>query len=332
MIVAAMMMLVCGSMAQAQVEEDWIVITAEDTVVNKTAYTIVDQGITISISSCSAYPEGHPYNNIDETYFAVLANGNMTITAADTIKGIAVNGWVRKNFTASSNYGTIDYLSDPYDDVSGEPVLTVSDIDNPTVTISCNNQLRCFSVEIYFSENPGEVEGESADTVRFTAVTAQALDFSDDETFSSDGAYSYWLCLSPSTTYPMVWLDMYSAVQGDLSGDYSTYDFNVGDYSYVQLSADAEDYEYVYDQAFTITSVANGYHIEGWVVDENDVQYEFVYEGPVTFVSGESGVALSGGSVNARKQLRNGVLLIERGGCMYDVMGRKTGYAIPTLR
>ena len=314
--------MVCMVAQGLQAKETPIVIPAPDTVINKTAYTIQSQGVTISVSYGSAYPASHQYNNLGTTYFACLAGGSMTISCADTIKGIAINGWVKKNFTADSDYGTIDYMSDPYEDAIGAPVLTITDIDNDSVTIDCVNQLRCFSVEVYFSENPGEITGEVTDTVRFTAVTVQAIDYSEDTTFSEPGHYSYWLSLAPAEGYPIVWLDMYSAVQGDLSGEYSLYDFNVGDYTYVQLSADELDYEYAYDQEFTITKTQTGYHVEGWIVCENEVQYEFVYDGPIALNPEDALETLPEDKTASRKLLRNGHLLILHNGRTYDATGR----------
>lgn len=304
---------------QAQEAEEPVIITAPDTVINKTAYSFTDQGITISVSYGSAYPAGHSYNNLGVTYFACLVPSTMTISAEQAIKGIAINGWVKKSFSASCDKGTIDYLSDDYEDTTGEPVLTISDIDATSVTISCDKQLRCFSVEVYFLDNPGGTQGEVMDTVRFTATTAVAQDYSEDTTYSSEGSYSYWLMLAPASGYPQVWLDLYASVKGDLSGTYSLYDFNVSDYTYVQLSQDEWDYEYAYDQEFTITATENGYHIEGWIIADNDVQYEFVYNGQVEGVA--AGMDNLQDGQKATKILRNGQLIILRGEKRYTILG-----------
>ncbi len=308
--------------AMAQDEEP-IIIVAPDTTIDKTAYTLEDQGITISVSYGSAYPATHAWNNLGITYFACLANGNITFSAEQAIKGIAINGWVKKNFSASSDKGTLAYLSDEYDDTTGEPVMTLTDVDATSVTISCNNQLRCFSVEVYFSENPSLPDdgGEVMDTVRIVATTAEALDYSEDTTYSGEGHYSYWLQLSPEAGYPQIWLDLYSAVKGDLSGTYSLYDFNVGDYTYVQLSADELDYEYAYDQLFTITKNGNNYHVEGYIIAENDVQYEFVYDGPITLKAETEGIENAKEDVQAAKILHNGQLIIRKNGRTYTASG-----------
>ena len=311
-------------MAQEIAAEEPVIITAPDTTIEKTDYTLSEQGITIAVSYGSAYPADHEYNNIDVTYFGVLANGSMTISADENIRGIAVNGWAKQNFSASCDHGNIDYISDEAADAVGEPVLTISDINHPSVTISCDKQLRCFSIEVYFSENPDAPQEEATDTVRLEMVRAVAQDYSEDTTYSCEGAYSYWLMLAPEAGYPEVWLDLYAAVKGDLSGEYSLYNYNVGDYTYVQLSASSLDYEYAYDQEFTITKSGSNYHIEGYVIAENDVQYEFVFEGPVSFVKkgDEEGVDnAEHDSLRSVKILQDGQLLILRNGRRYTVLG-----------
>ena len=309
-----------------QEAEEPIVIAAPDTTIDKQAYELSAEGVTLSVSYGSAYPAEHAWNNLGRTYFACLANGSVTFSADKNIKGIAVNGWVKKNFSASCDKGTLNYLSDASEDTTGEPVLTISDINSNAVTLLCNNQLRCFSVEFYFTQNPGDIAGEVVDTVRFTAVQAEAADYSEDMTYSSEGHYSYWLKLAPAEGYPQVWLDLYSAVKDDLSGEYSLYKYNVGDYSYVQLSANELDYEYAYDQAFTITKSGEKYHIEGWIIAENDVQYEFVYDGSILFVKEEEeeeeGVeSIQSSAVRNQKVLRNGELYIIQNERVYTSTG-----------
>lgn len=321
-------LMICTAMSVLAQAEKPIVIAAPDTTIDKTAYSLTEQGVTIAVSYGSAYPANHPYNNLDITYFACLAGGEITFTTEQPMKGIAINGWLKKNFSATCSRGTMETLADSYEDVTGDPVLTISDIDTTEVTISCVNQLRCFSVEVYFTENPDDPEyNEAVDTVLLTIVAAEAWDYSDSTDYSSEGAYSYWVRLKSAEQYPEVWLDMYAAVKGDLSGHYSLYDFNVGEYSYVQLSADELDYEYAYDQEFTIgvsTDGGTSYMIEGWLLAENDVLYKFEYAGPIAIVPPyyeEQGIEDTQDGVKAAKVLRDGQIVIIRGEKKYNVLG-----------
>ena len=320
----AALCLAVGMMAQEA--EEPLIITVPDTFLYKTNFTLVDQGITFTLTNGSVYPAEHQYNNFGIDCIICYANASITFSAGQNIKGLAINGNTKKNFSATCDNGTIDYLSDEAEDTTGEPVLTVSDIDATSVTISCNNQLRCFSVEVYFLENPEGTQGEVMDTVRFTAVSAEAADYSNDTTFSSDGYYSYWLMLAPAEGYPQVWLDMYAAVQGDLSGAYSLYNYNVGEYNYIQLSADEWDYEYAYDQEFTITQTDNGYHVEGYIVAENDIRYEFVYDGPITLTpiaDSIEKVESQNPNGQSEKVLRDGQVLIHTNGEWHTMSGAK---------
>lgn len=308
----------------AQEAEEPIIITAPDTTITeKVSYSFTHSGITVSCTQGSIFPADHPWNDLHIADFRCHAGFSISFSAEQPMKGLAINGWVKKNFTASCDNGILNYLSDDEDDSVGEPVLTVSDIDAKSVTISCDKQLRCFSVEVYFTQNPDGPQGEVMDTVRFTASTAVAQDYSDDPTYSQEGHYCYWLILAPESGYPQVWLDMYSAVKGDLSGTYSLYDFNVGEYTFIQLSESELDYEYAYDQAFTITKADNGYHIEGWIIADNDVQYEFVYDGMVEVIpSGTEGMEdLHPADVLHRKILHNGQVLIDRDGQRWTIHG-----------
>lgn len=309
----------------AEEAEDPIIITIPDTTIVKQAFTLEVQGITISTTNGSVYPAEHEYNNFDRDCIICYAGASISFSAGQYIKGLAINGNVKKNFSASCDKGTMDYLSDSYEDSEGEPVLTISDIDAPSVTITCNNQLRCFSIEVYFTQNPGGTQGEVMDTVRFTAVRAEALDYSDDEQYSSEGHYSYWLSLTPESGYPQVWLDMYAAVKGDLSGEYSLYNYNVGDYTYVQLSESELDYEYAYDQEFTIVKNGDNYHIEGYIIAENDVQYEFVFDGPIAIVGSEGVENMEEPKAQSQKMLRDGQLIIRRGEKTFTVTGQECG-------
>lgn len=309
----------------AEEAEDPIIITVPDTTIVKQAFTLEVQGITISTTNGSVYPAEHEYNNFDRDCIICYAGASISFSAGQDIKGLAINGNVKKNFSASCDNGTMDYLSDSDEDAEGEPVLTISDIDAPSVTITCNNQLRCFSIEVYFTENPGGTQGEVMDTVRFTAVRAEAMDYSDDERYSSEGHYSYWLSLTPEAGYPQVWLDMYAAVKGDLSGEYSLYNYNVGDYTYVQLSESELDYEYAYDQEFTIVKNGDSYHVKGYMIAENDVQYEFVYDGPIAIVGSEGVENVEEPKAQSQKMLREGQLIIRRGEKTFTVTGQECG-------
>lgn len=88
-------------------------------------------------------------------YFNCNAGYTMTFTASQPIKGVAIDGFVRKDFEATCDHGTLQYLTDPDFDEEGWPALVILDVNNTSVTLSCpEHQFRCYGVKVYFQENP----------------------------------------------------------------------------------------------------------------------------------------------------------------------------------
>ena len=97
----------------------------------------------------------------EDAYFGVMENQKITFTANQVIKGIAIHGNVRKKFSASCDHGLISYLTDEDVEMAGDPVLVVRNIDNMSVTITCNKNLSCYGVRVYFQENPDPLDNET---------------------------------------------------------------------------------------------------------------------------------------------------------------------------
>ena len=74
-----------------------------------------------------------------EAYFNCNADYTLTFTATEAIKGLEIDGFVRK---------ALDF------DMEGRPAMVIRNIDATSVTISCPKQLRCYGVRVYFQENP----------------------------------------------------------------------------------------------------------------------------------------------------------------------------------
>lgn len=122
------------------------------------------------------------------TYFGCNAGSKITFTATQPIKGLSINGYVKKDFAAIASSGEIVYADASEDYVEADPVLVIYDIDSKSVTISCDKQLRCYSVKLYFEDNPEEeVEnaGGGGDDFDFTydwePTTPKKLDIAFDE-------------------------------------------------------------------------------------------------------------------------------------------------------
>ena len=98
----------------------------------------------------------------EDAYFGCQMNETLTFTATMPIKGIAINGNVRKNFKATADIGDISYWSDEDMEIADDPVLVVRDIDDYSVAIHCEKNLSCYAVRIYFESNPDPVGTETA--------------------------------------------------------------------------------------------------------------------------------------------------------------------------
>lgn len=98
----------------------------------------------------------------EAAYFGCMAGENLTFTATNVIKGIAIKGNVRKQFSATCSSGTIYYLSDPDLEEAGDPVLVVREVNDMSVTIHCDKNLSCYEVKVYFESNPDPVGDNGA--------------------------------------------------------------------------------------------------------------------------------------------------------------------------
>lgn len=129
--------------------------------------------IGVSGEECSNSAYSFVQNNIrvsttvgaqNENYFGCNATGAISFTAARPIKAIVINGYIKKDFDAEVDFGQIVYADASEDYVEANPVVVITDVDHESVTINCAKQLRCYSVEVYFEENPDvEIDNDGGD-------------------------------------------------------------------------------------------------------------------------------------------------------------------------
>ena len=109
-------------------------------------------------------------------YFNCNANYNLTFTATEPIKGIEIDGFVRKAFSATCDHGEIEYLTDVDFDMEGSPAMVIRNIDAQSVTLSCPKQLRCYGVRVYFQENPEHLNpADGIESIQPSAVRNQKI-------------------------------------------------------------------------------------------------------------------------------------------------------------
>ena len=312
-----------------------VVITGEQ--VSKQSYTFICNNVKVVASMGTK----------TDTYFGANAGTTLTFVTTRDMKGIVVDGFVKKAFNASSSAGTIAFESPSDDDLEKENVLVVKDINTNVLTLTCDKQLRCNEVRIYFEENPdvtieggGDVdysyywEPEEAVTMNIVFDRMEYTDMTENLGYACTGLNFF------SETHEMEMVVFASSVEGTILplGTYpvtDTYAENT-----VQASPGGDDYM---DYA---TYIATDFETN----DEGTELYNpyYVVSGELTVSAAEGGTLFSlqattynGSTVNAmclyvangventsvgqttHKVLRNGTILIRNNGNTFTILGER---------
>ena len=125
-------------------------VLPKDTVIWKDEYAFIHNNILVHCDM------GSIVKATDTTfaYFNCNANYTITFTATQPMKGLEIDGYVRKAFDATCDHGTLQFLTDPDFEMEGWPALVILDIDHTSVTLSCPKQFRCYGARAYFQTNP----------------------------------------------------------------------------------------------------------------------------------------------------------------------------------
>ena len=295
--------------------------------VSGASYSFEQDGITVNCTKGAIYPATHEWNTSGVDYFGCNAGQTITFSAQTPIKGLVVNGWVKKFFEATSTSGEIAYLSPDLDDQAADPVIVVKDIDANSVSITCEKQLRCYNVVVYFEANPTDTIGgvtppTEGEVFFFTYNASNAV---YDSTYTTPARpYNYYLYmwdLANEDVY--VGLDIYTAEKDNFEGMYSLDDGTMTNYSFYQFGEAYEDYSMAVEGAMVINAIEGGYQISGYITCENGNTYNFSFEGSVLLDDEETGIESVERIVpnGERKILRNGLLLIERDGHCFTPTG-----------
>ncbi len=129
-------------------------VAPKDTTLWKKEFAFIDNNILVHCDMGSI----NPATDTTFAYFNCNANYSITFTATQPIKGISIDGFVRKAFDATCDKGEIQFMTDPDRDMEGWPALVIMDIDSTSVTLNCPKQLRCYAVRVFFEENPDPIE------------------------------------------------------------------------------------------------------------------------------------------------------------------------------
>lgn len=297
----------------------------------KKEYAFIESNIRVS---CSL---GTILNNdtVSMPYFNCNAGNTLTFETTQPMKGIAINGYVRKQFSASVDKGNIEYCSPGAleEDTEGYPVVIISDIDSTAVTIFCDKQLRCYTVYVYFDANPTETldcggSQGGGETEFLTFDKAEAV--YESEISEEEGKPNYTIFLShQAADVPYMALDLYPTATGDLVGQYSMDDESLGDYTWYQYGEGDEDFTWATEGQLVINKEGDVYSISGYVTCDDNNTYNFSFSGAMPFYTdteyydGQQGIDETQVEQQAQKILRRGQLLIQRNHSVYDVTGRR---------
>lgn len=139
------------------------VVGVPDTTILKKEYAFINNNILVHCELGSIEKEyidpdaDEEKDDSHPAYFNCNADHNITFTASQNIKGIAISGYVRKAFNATCDHGTITFLTNPDYEMEGWPALVITDVNNKSVTLSCPKQFRCYELKVYFKENPAPI-------------------------------------------------------------------------------------------------------------------------------------------------------------------------------
>ena len=322
------------------------IVTNTDSVGSNINYSFISNNIEVKATTGAR----------TSTFFSVNAGQSITFTATQPMKAIVVNGYVKKDFEAEASAGELAYVDASEEEITAEQVLAVTDIDTTSLTISCVKQLRCYSVAVYFNENPEiDIEGgEEEDdysfewepteikTINVTFDSIEVTDMTENLGYACTGLYlmseEYEMELSvfastidsvtilPIGTYAIN--DSYEANTIMASpGGYEEYDFPsylITDFEQDQASG-AWYYNTVY---YLVSGTMEVAEIEGGAQLTIHATTHFGSTINATYIIGavEPDIdAVESTSVlpQAAKHLHDGQLYIECNGQLFDITGRK---------
>lgn len=152
------------------------IVDVPDTTIFKKEYAFIDNNILVHCEMGSimrAEEDSNPDDDEDDShppFFNCNQDYHITFTAAQNIKGIAIDGYVRKAFYATCDHGTMTYMTDPDYEGEGAPVIVIQNVDNKSVTIFCPKQFRCYKLKVYFKENPEAIDMQGIEDVQTSEV------------------------------------------------------------------------------------------------------------------------------------------------------------------
>lgn len=237
------------------------------------AYSFVESNVLVACTKGA----------VTADYFSAHAGFDLTFTATRPIKGIVINGMVKKDFEATATSGSLSYLT-PDEDTTADPVLVLTDVNAKSVTISCVKQLRCYGVEIYFDSNPEATVGGggtpgTGESVNLTFDSAEAVYESEMVEWYGWPNYSVFLFNAAQPDIPYFGLDLYPDTEDLTPGVYTWDDYSLGDYTYYVYGYGDDDYTWAEGGSVTLAKSGNIWTITGTIPCDNGNTYNISFKG-----------------------------------------------------
>ena len=292
------------------------VVHVPDTQFFHKEYAFIDGNILVHCSQGSTVRA----TKDEAAYFGCMAGENLTFTATNVIKGIAIKGNVRQNFSATSSSGNIYYLSDPDIEKAGDPVLVVREVNDLSVTIYCDKNLSCYEVKVYFESNPDPVGDAIEGETFFLDYDTAQLDFDADESEKNKYVYSLYLW-DKTNEWIYLTLDINTSVKDAITGMYSIEDGNMTTDSFFQYGEDYADYSYATEGQMVINEENGIYTVSGYITCENLNTYNFSYSGKL-IDNGTTGIEdVQESTIRCTKVLHEGQIILIRANKHYGISG-----------
>ena len=159
------------------------VVLPKDTTILKQEYAFISNNILVHCSQGSILKA----TDTTEAYFNCNAGYTLVFTATKQIKSIEIDGFIRKAFSATCEPGVLTSKSDPDNDVEGDKVVTIRDINADSVTLFCEKQVRCTRVRIYFEETQGIEDIQPSSGAQKIFKDGQLFIRRDEKTYTVTG-------------------------------------------------------------------------------------------------------------------------------------------------
>lgn len=150
---------------------------AEPITINATDVTTIETGATtgldVTLQDVHIVWEGAYYNNEKNQDFRIYAGKAMTLTATENISKVEIVGYAKKDLAPTVSAGTItvgaSYSAEATKATWEDPLLVIDQINAQSLTLTCNKQMRAFSIRITFEGGdvpPATAINNTADEIK----------------------------------------------------------------------------------------------------------------------------------------------------------------------